>query len=206
MNTDDATAITRARYDRIAPIYDAVEWVMELRARAWRRRLWSRAAPGRLLELGVGTGKNLRYYGTRQVIALDLSAAMLARARRRAARLGVEAEFQTGDVQRLPYADGSFDVVVAAFLFCSVPDPVLGLTEVKRVLSPGGQLLLLEHVLSHKPMLRPLMQWFDPISAWCWGAHINRDTIANVERAGLRIVATDNLSLDVVKLIEASKD
>lgn len=123
------TRLTRRRYDRIAPIYDAMEWVMEWRARRWRRELWARVGDGRILELGVGTGKNLRYYplgasrpGAREIVALDISACMLARARRRAERLGARVELELGDAQRLPYPEGSFDVVVATFLLCSVPD------------------------------------------------------------------------------------
>jgi len=201
---DRSTAITRSRYNRIAPIYDLLEWGMEVGARRWRKRLWSLARPGRLLELGVGTGKNIPHYGERHVTAVDLSDAMLERARRKAERLGVDFDSSLADVQQLPFPDASFDVVLATFLFCSVPDPVLGLTEARRVLVPGGQLLLLEHVLSHKPLLRALMRWLDPIPHHLWGAHIDRDTVDNVQRAGFTLVHAQPLSLDVVQLIEAT--
>lgn len=198
------TALARMRYDRIAPIYDAVEWMMEWRARRWRRDLWSRVEPGRILELGVGTGNNLRYYpADREIVAMDISEKMLERARRRADRIGSSVRLDTADAQRLPYDDESFEVVVASFLFCSVPDPVLGLSEARRVLVPGGQLLLLEHVLSAWPPLRRLMQLLDPIPHHVWGAHIDRDTVENVRRAGFVDVRDTNLSLDVVKRIEA---
>lgn len=198
------TRLTRQRYDRIAPIYDALEWMMEWRARRWRRDLWSRALPGRILELGVGTGKNIRYYPPgRNIVAMDISEKMLARAKRRAERLASDVELEWGDAQALSYPDGSFDSVVATFLFCSVPDPILGLTEARRVLKPGGQLLLLEHVLSQTAGLRGLMQWLDPIPYHVWGAHIDRDTVDNVRRAGFVDVVGRNLSLDVVKRIDA---
>lgn len=199
-----ATAETRHRYDRIAPIYDAMEWGMEWRARHWRRELWSRVGPGQILELGVGTGKNIRYYPeARDVVAMDISEKMLARARRRAERFSARVKLDLGDAQALSYPDASFDVVVATFLFCSVPDPVLGLEEARRVLKPGGQLLLLEHVLSRRPGLRRVMQWLAPIPFRIWGAHIDRDTVDNVRRAGFVDVVDTNLSLDVVKRIEA---
>ncbi len=198
------TEITRRRYDRIAPVYDAIEWVMELRVRRWRRALWERVEGRKLIELGVGTGKNLPYHPAGvQVTAVDLSPKMLERARRRAERLGSTVELELADVQQLPYPDGTFDVAVATFLFCSVPDPVLGLREARRVLKPGGKLFLMEHVLSEIPVLRGLMRFFDPIPVRVWGAHIDRETVGNVERAGFRHIRTTNLSLDVVKRIEA---
>ncbi len=199
------TRLTRRRYDRIAPIYDALEWIMEWRARKWRRGLWSRVGAGRVLEMGVGTGKNIRYYPEgRDIVAMDISEKMLDRAQRRAERFGARVKLELGDAQALSYPDASFDVVVATFLFCSVPDPVLGLTEARRVLRPGGQLLLLEHVLSRRWGLRRLMRWLDPIPFHIWGAHIDRDTVDNVRRAGLVDVVETNLSVDIVKRIEAT--
>lgn len=198
------TSTVQHRYDRIAPIYDVVESVMELQARRFRQKQWSRVGPGRVLELGAGTGKNLRFYPeNRDVVATDISAQMLERARRKA-HSGARVRFEHADAQALPYPDASFEVVVATFLFCSVPDPVKGLSEARRVLVPGGQLLLVEHVLTHIPVLRSLMRFFDPVPAKLWGAHIARDTVANVRRAGFINVTDTNLSLDIVKLIEAT--
>jgi SAM-dependent methyltransferase len=198
------TAVTRRRYERIAPIYDFVESMMELRARAWRRDLWSRVEPGRVLELGVGTGKNLHLYPPNaEVVAIDISERMLDRARIKAQRLRTSVHFEIADVQQLPYSDGSFNVVTATFLFCSVPNAPLGLHEARRVLKPGGQLLLLEHVLSGHPILRTMMRALDPIPAHLWGAHINRDTVSAVRNARFVDVVTQNLALDVVKRIEA---
>lgn len=161
-------------------------------------------APQLARPLNVEGTQNIRYYPEgRDVVAMDISERMLARARHRAERLSATVRLEVGDAQVLSYADASFDVVVATFLFCSVPDPVLGLTEAKRVLKPGGQLLLVEHVASQRPVLRRLMQWLDPIPLHIWGAHIDRDTVDNVRRAGFIDVADTNLSLDVVKRIEA---
>lgn len=195
----------RRRYDRIARIYDPLEWVMELRFRRWRRPLWAQVEPGRVLELGVGTGKNIPYYpeGT-DVVAIDISDEMLAKARERAASVGSDVTLERADAQALPYPDDSFDAVVGTFVFCSIPSPELALAEAERVLRPGGQLLLLEHVLSKKPILRTLMRWFDPIPYWIWGAHIDRDTVATVERVGFADVRTQPRSLDFVVEIGAT--
>ena len=175
---------------------------MEWRARRWRGELWSCVGPGRIIELGVGTGKNLRYYPPGRDISPWTSDKMLAHARKRAEPLGSRVRLERGDVQALRYPDASFDVVVGTFLSCSVPDPLLGLAEARRVLVPGGRLLLLEHVLSHRPLLRRVMQWIDPVTSRIWGAHIDRDTVDNVRRAGFGDVAETDLWIDVIKRIE----
>lgn len=198
------TELTRQRYDRIASAYDALEWMMEFRVRRWWRELWDEVRKGRVIELGVGTGKNFRYHPSGiNVTGIDLSEKMLARASRRARRLGSTAQLQLADAQQLPYPDGSFDAAVGTFLFCSVPNPVLGLTETRRVLRPGGRLLLIEHVLSGIPLIRGLMRFLDPIPFHIWGAHIDRDTVGNVRAAGFRQIQVQDLSLDIVKRIEA---
>jgi len=198
------TETTRRRYDRIAPLYDPLEWGMEWRFVPWRRALWARVEPGRVLEVGVGTGKNLPYHPAgADITAIDLSPRMLERARRRAARLGSSARLDVADVQALPFPDASFDTAVATFVFCSVADPVLGLRELRRVLKPGGRLLLLEHVLSERPWLRGLMRRLDPLPHHLWGAHLNRETVQNVRAAGFTEVRATDLSFDIVKRIEA---
>lgn len=201
-----ASEIARRRYDRIAPVYDLAEWMMELRFRVWRRQLWAMVDGERVLELGAGTGKNLRFYppGT-DMTAIDISENMLRRARRRARRLDVNVRLDIADAEALPFDDSSFDTVVATFLFCSVPEPVQGLREALRVLKPGGRLFLLEHVASELPILRAVMRWADPVPFHIWGAHIDRDTVTNVHRAGFQDVTSENKSLDIVKLITAKR-
>lgn len=199
------SSTTQRRYDRIAPIYDALESIMERRRfRGWRREIWSRVEGGQVLEVGVGTGKNLPYYTPEaEITAIDISERMLERARRRAERMDVEVELAVADVQHLPHDEDSFDTVVGTFVFCSVPDPLEGLREVRRVLRPGGRLLLLEHVLSRRPILGRLMRWVDPIPFHIWGAHIDRKTVDDVEAAGFTDIESEPLALDIVKIIVA---
>ena len=146
------TARTEARYDRIAPIYDLIEVLPEQQFRSWREKLWAQVPEGRVLEVGVGTGKNLPYHPPgAQVVAIDISERMLRRAQQRAEELGKTVELYQMDAQRLDFSDDSFDAAVATFIFCSVPDAVQGLRELGRVVKPEGKILLLEHVRINKP-------------------------------------------------------
>ncbi len=184
---DPATQHTRRRYDLIAPIYDWMEGLVERgRYSRWRADLWAQVRGPRVLEVGVGTGKNIPYYPPHvQVTAVDLSPAMLARARRRAAQHPEkQVELYLMDAQHLTFPDNTFDEAVSTFVFCSVPDPVQGLRELYRVVKPGGRLLMLEHMLADPPWLAWIMQRLDPLVHWLIGVHIARRTVDNVQAAG----------------------
>lgn len=201
---DRLTAVTRARYDRIAPVYDAMQWFMERSAARWRRRLWSLVSPGRVLEVGVGTGRNMEYYRPDvRVTGIDLSGRMLERARRRAGGLGIRADLYEMNTEQLAFPDASFDVAVATFVFCSVQLPVRGLEELSRVVEPGGEIWLLEHVRVDRPFVGLVMDALNPIVVRMVGANINRRTVENVRRAGLELVSVENLQGELVKLIRA---
>ena len=202
-----ATRLARKRYDRIAPIYDLMEGLVERsRYSQWRERLWSKVEGENILEVGVGTGKNFPYYpaGSR-ITAVDFSGKMLSRAREKAGRDNVKVNLQQMDVQYLDFKDDTFDTVVASFVFCSVPDPIRGLREVARVVKPGGKVVLLEHVLSSNKILAWVMNLANALVVPLMGPHINRRTVDNVARSGLIVEQVTDLAVGIFKLIEARK-
>ncbi|MDT8406556.1 MAG: methyltransferase domain-containing protein [Methylococcales bacterium] len=196
----------KRRYNRIAPWFDTFEALLEgLSFRRWRQLLWRQVTGEHILEVGVGTGKNFPFYPARtQITALDFSPGMLAQAQRKLKRLNLSATLTLMDVERLQLGNDCFDSVVASFVFCSVPAPRRGLKEIHRVLKPGGQALLLEHVISNKPWLAWLMQRLDPVISGVFGAHINRDTVKQVKASGFQHVHVIHLN-HWVKLIRATK-
>jgi ubiquinone/menaquinone biosynthesis C-methylase UbiE len=154
----------------------------------------------------VGTGKNFPWYlAGAEVTAVDFSQRMLERARARSERNKVKVRLREMDVQNLEFGDDSFDTVVASFVFCSVPDPVRGLREVRRVCRPGGKVILLEHVLSANRVLARLMNLVNPLAVRMMGANINQRTVDNVARSGLTIEKVTDLGAGIFKLIEARK-
>jgi ubiquinone/menaquinone biosynthesis C-methylase UbiE len=199
---ENETEVVRQRYDRGAWRYDLVVWPMELMAMSrFRRRLFSFVNGRRVLEIGVGTGKNLSLYHSEQhVDAIDFSPRMLARARRKPVPPNVR--LLEMDAQDLQYPDRTFDTVVSTCVFCSVPDPVRGLREIRRVLRPDGLAVFLEHVRPGNRWLGAIFDRLDPLVART-GPHINRRTLANIRAAGLDIQHDENLVSDIVKLVVA---
>jgi ubiquinone/menaquinone biosynthesis C-methylase UbiE len=200
-----ATERTRARYQRIAPAYDRMQTMMEKRANAWRAHLWSLVHGPKVLEVGVGTGKNMPFYPAGiEITAIDLTPGMLERAHQVADKLNARVDLQLGDVQSLQVPAATFDEAVATFVFCSVPDPVLGLRELRRTVRPGGRVLLIEHVRSEQPLVGYLMDLLNPVAVHITGANINRRTVDNVKKSGLQLVSAGTLGMNgIVKLITA---
>jgi ubiquinone/menaquinone biosynthesis C-methylase UbiE len=206
MNENRHTHLTRNRYNRLAFIFDFMEAPVErLRFSSWRNRLRDRIVGRQALEVGVGTGKNLPYYPEDvKITAIDLSPRMLARARKRAEKLNRNFELLEMDVQNLTFPDRFFDTVLATFVFCSVPDPVAGLREMRRVCRPDGRLLLLEHMRPERPIPGFIFDVLNPMVVRMMGANINRRTIDNIRKAGWHIQMEEKLSSDIVRWIEAT--
>jgi len=200
---------TRNRYDLIAPFYNVMEWPIEqLFFKGWRNELWKQITGPKVLEIGVGTGKNIPYYPEEiELTGIDLSPGMLKRAK----RLLTEDQkdhitLNEMDAQDMGFPDNHFDDVVATFVFCSVPDPVLGLREALRVTRPGGRLHLLEHMRAEWSPLASAMDRLDAPFHYLSGVHIARETVKNVEKAGWELQQVRDLTKGgIVKKIEAIK-
>lgn len=192
----------RKRYDRVSKIYDIFEQPMEVMSlKKWRLEV-TRELRGKVLEVGVGTGKNISYYPDNvDITAIDFSMGMLEKAREKAKQLNKKVELIQMDAQNMDFPDNTFDMVFTTCVFCSVPDPVNGLLEIKRVCKPDGKIIMIEHVRSEKKVMGLVMDIFNPIIVNLYGANINRRTVSNVKKAGFTKVEVTNLTSDIVKKI-----
>lgn len=192
------------QYNQCAPWYDLVEGVPELLGvRTLRRRLLQRAS-GKVLEVAVGTGKNLGYYPTScQLTAVDLSPAMVAIARKRADALGRDVTLQVMDGEHLAFADRCFDTVVDALTLCTFPAPIAALREMARVCQPEGRILLLEHGRSDRGWLG---RWQDRRAerhAQWLGCYWNREPHDLVHQAGLQVLEAQRVFFGIFHVMEA---
>ncbi len=205
IQTEDSLA-TQRRYDRQATLYDLMEVPVELLAFGkLRRRLWREVDGAVVLEIGVGTGKNMPHHSdSARTVAVDISPRMLRRAARRAQRLRRGADLVLADAEHLPFRDDAFDAAADTFVFCSVPDPIAGLQEVRRVVRDGGRVHLLEHVRARNPVVGRLMDLANPIAVRLTGANVNRDTVSNVAKAGISLDAVESRGFGIIKLIRGS--
>jgi phosphatidylethanolamine/phosphatidyl-N-methylethanolamine N-methyltransferase len=194
-------------YNRLAWLYDFSMGLMEGTSIAqWRALLWSKIEGKNILEVGVGTGGSFPFYPPQASIkAIEISRNMLKRAKKKALKNNIRVQLALMDVQRLAFADSSFDTVAASLVFCSVPDPLLGLNEVRRVVRWGGKVVMLEHVISDRRFLGLFMNLINSPIAALTGEYINRDTIETVKKSGLIVENVIRLST-VFRIIEARKE
>jgi ubiquinone/menaquinone biosynthesis C-methylase UbiE len=193
------------KYDRFARWYDWVEGIPELLGVNRLRYRMSQRASGTVLEVAIGTGKNLPYYprGCR-IIGADASKEMLAMARKRASRLQLDISFLLADAEALPFSDDTYDTVVSSLSTCTFPDPVAALREMARVCRPTGKVLLLEHGRSDREWLARFQDRTADRHAKQLGCHWNRKSLDLVRRAGLKVNKAQRVFFGIFYQIEAA--
>jgi ubiquinone/menaquinone biosynthesis C-methylase UbiE len=205
-NSNEQTAKVRRAWERNAASYDRQIAFFE-RVQFGGGRQWLGArVQGRVLEVAIGTGLNLPHYpaGAR-VTGIELSPAMLAIAERRAADLGRDVDLRAGDAEALPFGDGTFDTVVCALSLCTIPRPAAAVAEMKRVLVPGGRLLLLDHIGSSWPPIYAAQWLLERLTIRAAGEHFTRRQRPLVTAAGFEIVEAERLKAGTVERIHARK-
>lgn len=207
---------TSARPDeteRIRRIYEKEAAKFDRSMGRWERflftgnREWACSqAIGHVLEIAVGTGRNLPYYSSEvRLIGIELSPAMLEIARSRAAELGREVDLRVGDAEALDLPDASLDTVVCTFSLCTIPDDRAAVREAKRVLKSGGKFILAEHVRSPVAAVRIGQRLIDPLAVRFGGDHIVREPLDHLQAEGFEIETLERSKLGIVELTVARK-
>jgi ubiquinone/menaquinone biosynthesis C-methylase UbiE len=204
--SETPTAKQRRVWDKAAPSYDKQMVFFERVQFAGGREWLGERAQGRVLEVAIGTGRNLPFYPRGvELTGIELSDEMLSIARQRAADLQIPADLRQGDAVNLPVEDASFDTVVCALALCSIPDPGRAIAEMHRVLVPGGRLLLLDHIGSSWPPVYALQWLAERLTILLAGEHFTRRQLPLVRAAGLEIVESSRLKAGTVERIHAVK-
>ena len=195
------------RYQRIAWAYDLLDLPFEYgRYRKIRPQIF-RGLSGRILDAGVGTGRNFPFYPLgSEVVGIDLSPGMLARAERRRPLATASVVLRQMDVTRLDFPDRSFDAAVATFLFCTLPDDlqVAGMRELGRVVKPGGIIRCLEYTRPSGGLRRAMTHLWEPWINWAYGAGFDRETEKRAPEAGLQLFESRFVHDELIKLLGAT--
>ena len=204
--SSDPTERQRRVWDKRAPTFDRSMGLMEKllfgNGRAW---VCSQAS-GEVLEVAIGTGRNFGFYPDGiHLTGIELSAEMLAIAQRRAAEVGLQAELRQGDAQALAFPDASFDTVVCTFSLCSIPDDRKAVAEMKRVLRPGGRLLLIDHVPSTARLWRGIQWLLEQVTVRVEGEYLLRRPLELVQAEGFAIERVERLKAGIVERMSARK-
>jgi ubiquinone/menaquinone biosynthesis C-methylase UbiE len=200
------TERVRAVQDKQAPKYDRqisfFERILFGDGRAW---VCSQAR-GQVLELACGTGRNLPFYNDAiELTGVELSPGMLAIAHQHARELRHPADLRLGDVQALEWPDESFDTVTCTLGFCTIPDTRTAAAEAYRVLRPGGQLLLMEHVRSPSPIVRGGQRLLNPLAVRFEADHLLRDPLDYLPSVGFQIDEVQRSKWGIVERLRALK-
>lgn len=195
----------KEKYNRISSVYDFLKRGDMRRWKQIQIDFFSQLH-GKILYVGIGPGPEIvNFPPGLDIIAIDLSRNMMELARERAANYKGKFKLINMNVESLGFPDNSFDSVLTVCIFCTVENPVQGLEELRRVLKPDGKLFMFEHVISKNPVYALSLKWFSLFTTMLSGTHLDRDTVANLGKAGFKIESNRNVYLDIVKTLVAHK-
>jgi ubiquinone/menaquinone biosynthesis C-methylase UbiE len=196
----------RRHWDKHARTYDKQMAFWERRLFGDGRHWVCAQASGEVLEVAIGTGRNLPFYpeGIR-LTGVDFSPAMLELARRQADQLGRQVDLRLGDAQALDLPDASFDTVVCTLSLCAIPDERQAVAEMKRVLRPGGRLLLLDHVAGAPRWVRAIQWLLERVTGPLGEEHLRRRPLLQVQAEGFQIEQRERSKLGIVERLVARK-
>ena len=193
-------------YEKSASKYDREMRVFDRLLFAGGREWVCSQAHGDVLEIAIGTGRNLPHYASDvRLTGIDVSPAMLQIARDVCRQLGREVDLRVGDAQALEFPDASFDTVVSTLSLCTIPDDGAAVAEVARVLRPGGWFLLLEHVRSPRLAVRVAQRLLDPLAVRFEADHLVREPLEHLDAEGFRIERLERSKLGIVERVAARK-
>jgi ubiquinone/menaquinone biosynthesis C-methylase UbiE len=203
----EVTDRLRSLWERYAPRYDRDTGFYDLLLLGESRSWACSQASGQVLEVAIGTGRNLPFYPRGiQLTGVDFSPAMLKIARGRAAELGVDVTtLIEADAQHLPFADHRFDTVVCTLALSSIPEPAAAINEMHRVLRPGGQLLVVGHVASPHRVVRAGQRTLERLSIRLAGDHQIRQPFPEIVAAGFTVDRRERLRAGIIERIHAIK-
>jgi ubiquinone/menaquinone biosynthesis C-methylase UbiE len=206
MSTSGETERIRRFQDKHAGRYDREIAVFERILFAGGREWVCSQAKGKVLELACGTARNLPFYPEGvELTGVELSPEMLAVGRERARTLGREADLRLGDAQALDFGDDSFDTVTCTLGFCTIPDTTAAACEAYRVLRPGSELLMLEHVRSPVIAVRAAERLLEPLADRFAGDHLVREPLDYLPGAGFVIDEIQRSKWGIVERLRAHK-
>jgi SAM-dependent methyltransferase/predicted ester cyclase len=200
------TERVRRIFDKQAPKYDRSMSRFERLLFAGNREWVCERAEGEVLELAAGTARNLPFYsGEVKLTGVELSPEMAELARRRADEISRDIDMRVGDAESLPFPDESFDTIVCTYGLCTIPDDGAAVREAKRVLRPGGRLLLAEHVRSPNPIVRTIQRALDPLAHRFGGDHLLREPLDRLAAEGFEVDEVKRQKVGLVELVAAHK-
>jgi ubiquinone/menaquinone biosynthesis C-methylase UbiE len=200
------TERVRKIQDKAAPKYDRTMSRWERVLFGGGREWVCSQARGDVLEIAIGTGRNLPHYPAEvRLTAIELSPEMLSVARKRAADLGREVDLREGNAEALDFPDASFDTVVCTFALCTIPDDRKAVAEAKRVLKPGGRFVAIEHVGSPIGVVRVVERMLEPLTLRFEADHLTREPLDHLKAEGFTIEQLHRSKLGIVERVLAVK-